>query len=128
MSNIVDEERREQTAMVSDEPVYSESTRIEEKYEEFYELPESISRRNRIWSVLSLVSAILSVLLCPFYYIALPLGVLAIIFVIIMRYSLGFFERISVVGLIIAIVGIVFSACSLGLQVSGLWNLIFSDK
>ena len=96
-----------------------------EKEEEFYELPEAISARNRIWSILSLIFAILSVALCPFYYFALALSVLAVVFAVIMRRSLGFFNRSAVFGLIIGIMGFVFATCSLVVDLTGLYDLIF---
>ena len=128
MSQITSDESGKQPIVSVEEPQEKVEESQPEQYEEFYELPESIAKRNRIWSVLSLLSAILSVLLCPFYYVSLPLAALAIIFAVIMRRSLGFFEQMSVIGLIIGIAGIVFSACSLTLHLTGLWDMIFPVK
>ena len=107
---------------VREEPATVEETKKEEEY---YTLPESLSARNRIWSVLSLICAILSVVLCPLYFASFVLSVLAVVFSIVMRRSLGFFNRSSVVGLIIGIMGFVFAACSCVINLTGFFDLLF---
>ncbi len=111
------------TSTVVDTEPKVEETKPEE---ECYTLPESVSARNRIWSVLSLIFAILSVALCPFYYVSFVLAVLAVVFSIVMRRSLGFFNRGAIVGLIIGIMGLVFSVCSFVVDITGLYALIFT--
>ena len=93
---------------------------------EYYTLPESVSARNRIWSILSLIFAILSVALCPFYYVSFAFAVLAVAFSLVMRRSLGFFTSGAIAGLIIGIMGLVFSVCSFVVDISGLYALIFA--
>ena len=92
---------------------------------EYYTLPESVSARNRIWSILSFIFAILSVALCPFYYVSFALAVLAMVCSIVMRRSLGFFTSGAIAGLIIGIMGLVFSICSFVVDITGLYALIF---
>lgn len=60
------------------------------------------------WSVASLVLGIISVVCCCFGYASLILGVLAIVFSVLSRKSLGYFDGLSIAGLILGIFGLVF--------------------
>lgn len=83
--------------------------------EEYYELPPAIRSRNLIWSVISLVAGILSILLCPFYYVSLVLALVSIGGALLSRRNFGFFDNYAVVGLIFGIMGVVcglFSMCA----------------
>lgn len=68
-------------------------------------------QKNRIWSVGSLVIGILSVLCCCLEWPGAIFGVLAIVFSIISRKKLGYFDGLSIAGLILGICGVVFSVC-----------------
>lgn len=70
-------------------------------------------QKNRVWSVSSLVIGILSVLCCCFDWPGLIFGVLAIVFSIISRKNLGYFDGLAIAGLILGIFGLVFSAFSI---------------
>ena len=93
--------------------------------DDFYTLPADPRRRSRIWSVLSLLSSVLSVLLCSFYYVSLPLALLGIVFSLISRRTRGFFDGIAVGGLIVGISGAVFGIFSMILNLSGLSAVLF---
>ncbi len=88
--------------------------------EEYYDLPPAIRSRTRIWSVSSLVLSILSVLLCAFYYVSLVFAVLAVGASLFSRRTLGFFDRCSVIGLIVSIFGFVFGISVMTADIIGL--------
>jgi len=60
------------------------------------------------WSVASLVLGIVSVVCCCFGWVSLALGSIAIIFSVLSRKSLGYFDGMSIAGLILGIFGLVF--------------------
>ena len=60
------------------------------------------------WSVASLVMGIVSLSTCLFGWASIVFGVIAIAFAIISRFSLGYFEGKSIIGLILGIFGTVF--------------------
>lgn len=66
-------------------------------------------QKNRIWSVGSLVIGIFSVLCCCFEWPGLIFGVLAIVFAILSRKNLGYFDGLAIAGVILGIFGTVFS-------------------
>ena len=68
------------------------------------------AEKSRLWSVLALIAAVLSILLC--YFAPVPgivLGALAIALCIVSRLRIGYFDGFSIAALICAIFGIVFS-------------------
>ncbi len=64
--------------------------------------------RSRGWSVASLVIGILSVLCCCVVYGGLVMGLLAIVFAVISRRNLGYFDGMAIAGLVVGIIGTVF--------------------
>ena len=60
------------------------------------------------WSVASLVVGILSVVCCCFGWSGLVLGALAIVFAILSRRDLGYFDGLSIAGLVLGIFGAIF--------------------
>lgn len=60
------------------------------------------------WSVVSLVSGIISVICCCLGVTGIILGAVAIISSIISRKTLGYFDGLSIAGLILGIFGLVF--------------------
>ena len=92
--------------------------------EEYYELPLSLSARKRIWSVAALILGALSILLCFVYYVSIPLAVCAIIFAFISRKNFGFFDQITIIGIILGLVGVVFGACAIVLDLIGVLELV----
>ncbi len=92
--------------------------------EEYYELPLSLSARKRFWSLASLILGILSILLCLFYYVSIPLAVCAIISAFISRKNFGFFDQITLIGIILGLVGAVFGVFTLVLDLVGVLELL----
>ena len=64
--------------------------------------------RSRGWSVASMVLGILSVLCCCITYGGLIMGALAIVFAIVSRRNLGYFDGMAIAGLVLGIIGAVF--------------------
>ena len=77
--------------------------------------------RSRVWSVLSLILGILSIPLAGIYISTLPfitfigLGfvVCSILFALISRRNLGYFDGLSVAGIIVGSIGLVFGITSI---------------
>ncbi|MBQ2252398.1 MAG: hypothetical protein II328_00290 [Clostridia bacterium] len=70
------------------------------------------------YSVVCLVLSLMSVVCCCSGFISLLFAAAAIVFAIVSRKHLGYFDTMSIVGLVVAIVGAVFS-----LFVIGVWIL-----
>lgn len=66
-------------------------------------------QHRRTWSVVSLALAILSIILVYFSWIGLVLGIASASCAAVSRKNIGYFDRLSLIGLIIAIFGVVFS-------------------
>ncbi len=60
------------------------------------------------YSVVALVLSILSVVCCCSGFVSAVFGVVAIVFAIVSRVHLGYFDSMSIVGLILGIIGVVF--------------------
>lgn len=84
----------------------------DESSEEYYALPLALKSRSLIWSAISFVAGVLSLAICTFYYVSLVFAVVSIVSSLISRKNLGFFERYSIIGLILGIMGIVFGISS----------------
>ena len=90
--------------------------------DEVYDLPEPRSDRNRIWSILSLILGIVSIALSPvLYFLAIPLSIVSIMFAAMSRKKFGFFTRLTLIGMIVSIVGIV---CGVSFTVANVFDLI----
>ena len=88
--------------------------------EEYYKLPSTLKSRSLIWSILSFALGVLSIALCPFYYVSLVFAAVSVATSLVSRKNLGFFEKYAIFGLILGIMGVVFGissaiAISLGL-------------
>ena len=116
----------EKTPLVEGELEYEDITEKKEGGvdEEHYELPASLKARTRVWSVISITLGILSVLLCPFYYVSLVLAVAAAVTAVVSQKLLGYFDRLALVGLITGIIGVVFGAFSLIVDVTGVLDAL----
>ena len=88
--------------------------------DEYYQLPEDRRSRTMIWSVLSLALSVLSVLLCAFWYVSIVFAAASIVFAVISRRRFGYFDTMTVIGLILGIVGVVFGAASAVLDLTGI--------
>ena len=87
-------------------------TALVEVSEEYYALPEAIKSRSLLWSVISFVLGVLSIAICPLYYVSLVFAVGSVVTSMISRKNLGFFEKYAIFGLILGIMGIVFGISS----------------
>ena len=84
---------------------------------DFYSLPTE--RRSFIWSLLSVLLSLLSVLLCSVYALGIALSVCAIAFAFISARRLGFFDKMALFGLIVAIFGAVFGIFAMVIDITG---------
>lgn len=85
---------------------------------EYYTVPNV--NGNLVWSVLSLISAVLSVVLFSFFYIGgIIAAVAAIALAVVSSRKLGFFDRMALFGLIFGIFGLVFGVFSMVLDITG---------
>lgn len=85
----------------------SESPEGEENY--VYKKVIKNKQNRRTWSVASIILAVLSVVLVYFSYVSLCLGLASVGCAFMSRKNLGYFDKISLAGMIIAIFGVVFS-------------------
>lgn len=90
--------------------------------DEYYELPLAIKSRSLIWSVISFVLGILSLVLCPIYYLSLVLALASVGASLVSRHNLGFFEKYSIMGLILGIMGFVCGVFSLIVDMLGIFG------
>ena len=70
-------------------------------------------KKSRIWSVTSIVMGVISLLLCFLPVLGIIFSVFSVIFTIVSRRVLGYFEGLGILGLIIGVFGFVFSVCSM---------------
>ena len=89
-------------------------TEVEEEAvsEEYYALPPTLKSRSLIWSMVSFITGVLSILLCPFYYVGIVLALGSVVTSLVSRKNLGFFDKYAIYGLILGMMGIVFSIFS----------------
>ena len=92
--------------------------------EEYYELPLSLNARKRFWSIASFTLGLISILLCFFYYVSIPIAVCAVIAALLSRKNFGFFDQITIVGIILSLVGVVFGVGVFVLDVVGVLALV----
>ena len=90
--------------------------------DEYYELPLAIKSRSLIWAVISFAASILSLLLCPIYVVGFIFAAVAVASSLISRRNLGFFEKFSIMGLILGIMGFVCSIFSIIANSIGLFG------
>lgn len=93
----------------------------ESESDEYYALPNAIKSRSLIWAVISFAAGILSFALCFFYYAGLALAATSLICALVSRKNLGFFEKYSIMGIILGITGFVCSVFSLVASALGLF-------
>jgi hypothetical protein len=93
--------------------------------EDFYTLKSG--KTSLVWSVISLACAVLSVLLCPFYIASIALGAVAILCAVISSRTLGFFNKMAIVGLIGGIFGFVFGSFSMIIQLTGVLDTFLNS-
>lgn len=90
---------------------------------EFYAVPDVSG--NLLFSVLSLLCAVLSVALFAFFYIGgIIAAVAAISLAVISSRKLGFFDRMALFGLIFGLFGLVFGIFSMIADITGILDAV----
>ena len=108
MSEKFDKDKKENEASEANEPIYKTVM--------------DMKGRSRAWSVAALAVAIISVVCCCFGGLAsIVLGVVAIVFAMLSRLNIGYFDNLSIAALIVAIFGIVFGIATI-IMVNALEN------
>lgn len=74
-------------------------------------MPQKNTRRG--WSVAAFILSIFSVLCCCLPSLSVALGVISVIFLILSRKSLGYFDGFSIAALIMGVFGIVFGVSTM---------------
>ena len=90
--------------------------------DDYYELPKARSSRNMIWSVVSVVLAVLSIPAAGIYWLGITFAILSVGAGLFSRYRLGYFDKWSVFGLIFGIMGAVCGIFSMIVSLSGIFN------
>lgn len=100
-------------------PEVSENEELTEIDEgEFYAVPNVSG--NLLWSFLSVVTAIASVIIFPFFYIVgIILAAASLVLAIVSSRVLGFFDRMALFGIIFGLFGLVFGVFSMVLDLTG---------
>ena len=65
-------------------------------------------KNSRAWSVASIALSLVSLILCPVYWLKIILSATSIVFALVSRKNIGYFDGLSLAGLIVGIFGIVF--------------------
>ena len=87
---------------------YNNNNPFDESNDYLYKMVTNNGRRKTYgWSVASLVCGIISLVCCCTGYAGVILGTLAIIFAIVSRKNLGYFDGMAVAGLVLGIIGFV---------------------
>ena len=91
---------------------YNNENPFEEKNDDYiYQMVTGRGRRKTYgWSVASMVCGIISVICCCTGYAGVIFGILAIVFAIISRKILGYFDGMAIAGLVLGIIGTVLGA------------------
>ena len=90
---------------------------------EFYAVPAAVG--NLLFSVLSLLCAVLSVVLFAFFYIGgIIAAVAAIALAVLSSRKLGFFDRMALFGLIFGLFGLVFGIFSMVVDITGVLDAV----
>ncbi len=77
------------------------------KTDNLYESVSPFRPRTLAWSLVSLVTGLISIFISFFGWAAITLGVIAVISAVVSRKTLGYFDKMSVGGLILGIFGAV---------------------
>ena len=105
-----DNELERDENILEDESLDNSEDREENcRCEEYYALPGGRGRRSLIFSLCSLILALLSVFIFVFYIPSIIFAIFSAALAIIARRRLGYFDRLSLVGFTIAIFGFVFA-------------------
>ena len=97
-------------AVIAPDSYYSEKEVSLPEEERYYEVMEGKKAKTRAFSVTALVLGIASVIFSFIGWFGLIVGAAAIVFSIISRIKLGYFDSMGIAGLILGIFGAVFGA------------------
>lgn len=86
----------------------------EERYDELFDKDKP---KTYLWSVIALVLSLCSVLVSIFHWIGAVLAVAAIVFAVIARVKLGYFDTFTVIAIIASIFGVVFCVANVLLDI-----------
>ena len=95
---------------------FNDESKVNEKATEgeyAYKTVLKTKQNRRTWSVASLSLAVLSLAFLYFSWVGLIFGVLAVGAAILSRLNLGYFDKISLAGIIVGIFGLVFSVAGI---------------
>ena len=73
-------------------------------------------QKSRAWSVAAIAVAIVSVVCCCLPWFGLVSGILAVVFSVVSRKTIGYFDNLAIAGLIVGIFGIVFGVSNMVLN------------
>ena len=82
---------------------------LEEAASEEYLNIDAKKSKSLAFAVLSLIFSALSIVLCFVFWLNLAFAALGIIFCVVSRLRMGYFHGISIAGLIVGIIGAIFS-------------------
>ena len=103
---------------------YSDGTRSDSENGEntnyAYQSVMRNKQNSRTFSIVSLILSIISVVCCCSPWVSLLLAVLGIVFSVYSRRNIGYFDGLSIAGLVVGIFGCVFSLVSI------FWGLLLS--
>ena len=92
-----------------------------------YAYQDMMQYKSRGWSVASFVLSLISVVCCCAWYISGFLAIIGIIFAIVSRKNLGYFDELGIAGLILSIFGLVFALFVGFLAVSGIMTMYLEE-
>ncbi len=118
--NSYDKERLLSSPEENESPIEKETVKEYTSDDEYYPLGTDRASRSLLFSVLSLILAVLSIFIFSFYYLSIPISVGAVVCSVIARRRLGYFDNVALLGLIFAIFGFVFATGSLVLDCLGI--------
>lgn len=106
------ESSQESNALVTSDTYYEDKqldVKRSDPRDRYYELFDKNKQKTMIWSVLSLIFGIVSIICCCYGWIGLVLSAASIAFAVVSRVNLKYFDGMALAGLIIGIFGMVFS-------------------
>ena len=75
-----------------------------------YRTVMDVKSKNRAFAIVSMVLGILSIVCCCIYYVGIVAAIIAVVFASVSRAKMGYFDGFAIAGLITGIIGIVFGA------------------
>lgn len=82
-----------------------------------------VKQKTHAFAIVSLITGIVSLICCCTGYFGIPFAVLSIVFAIVSRRHLGYFDSMTVVGLVLGIIGLI-----IGVFFVLVWSTAFSDE